>query len=256
MARTKNELADDRQLIISPDTGRAPLGLALWLGCAASILLVLLSWAGLAALFAWQGWPFTAWPFVTGPLVLWLALLIAPAFLKTRAGALGMLDAIVRTAEAYLQRAGWSIDLNKDGAIGHVQPVQQATQDVRPIIMTAGPNVKMIPDQAADHVGGADGLPLYEQLGPSERLKVWHLPNGEKIGEDELTAFVDGIFGQGWNRDTWTGQGMRREVYDGCLALLEQARIIEGRKKGFAGRLNCRNASQARRVLNLPGDPG
>lgn len=265
MAKRDEEFwRDDRQLMVTPGPGFEPAYLVRQLAGCATVLLVVLSWAGVGAVMVWQGWAFVVWPFVAVPAALWVLLLAGPMFMKMRAGALKTLDAVTATAEAYMARAGWVIDLNRDGAIGHIKPVTPAVEDVRPIIYngrglvethTAGPFPSLpagavtLPDAAVNALGADLPAPAPDQV---ERVRMWHLPNGEKIRQDALTEFVDGLFTVGWDRGAWLGRGMTREQYDGCMALLDQARIVTDRKKGFAGRLNVRNAGQARRVLDLP----
>ncbi|MHC4619871.1 MAG: hypothetical protein ACYTEQ_19165 [Planctomycetota bacterium] len=268
MPKTKDELFDDRNLLIKPGDAIEPLSLAWRLGCWASALLVVLSWAGLSAVMVAGLTPWAAWPFVALPATLWTLFIILPAFWKMRKGMVKLLDSIVQTAEAYLSRAGWVVDLNSDGVIGHIQPVSQATTDVRPIIFKGrglieehreSPRALPAPvqdgamaDATINGVGGADGLPLAENE-PPERVKIWHLPNQAKVHEEVLQDFVDGIFTAGLSRGYWVGGGhMEREQYEGSIQLLELSSIISGRKKGHAGKLNVRNAGQVRRVLDLP----
>lgn len=253
---------DDRELMVSPGRAFEPVYLIRAFGCFSSLLLVLLSWVTTAAVMVWQSWPLALWPFLAVPAALWVSLLAVPAFVKMRRGLMTTLDAIVKTSEAYLARAGWSVDINSDGFIGHHVPViQPAIQDVRPIVLNAGDQTRIVrdalpapvlADEATDHVGGADRLPVPEQPEQPERVKVWHLPNGERCHQSDLEQFVDGVFTLGWSRGVWLQKGMRREVYEGCVALLEQGRVITDRKPGFAGRLNCRTPRQARQVLDLP----
>ncbi len=195
-----------------------------------------------------------------------MILLALPMFIKMRAAVLTTLDAVVTTMEAYLARAGWSIDINQDGRIGHATPeIRPPVEEVRPIIYrgralleehTSGrPMVPAgdLPDKAARVIGDENGNQAEEA---PVKVRVWHLPNGEKIHQEQLEAFIEGIFTAGWSRDTWLGQGMAREQYDGAMQLLEDGQIITDRKKGYAGRLNVRNARQARAVLDLPAESG
>lgn len=231
-------------------------------GCYATVLLVVISEAATGAVMLWQGWPFTLWPFAVVPAVLWCGFLAIPLFIKFRSASFNILDAIIQTAEAYMARAGYVIDLNRDGTIGHHTPeVKPVIEDHRPIIMrgrVSEPVHKALPastmaDAALDRVGGAGGLAgLETPERPDVKVKVWHLPNKEKCEQGTLELFVDGVFTYGWARDTWLNKGMRREVYEGAIMLLEEAEILVDRKKGFAGRLSVKNSRQARAVLDLP----
>lgn len=260
----KNEFqnVDDRQLFVSPGPGYEPARLVRQFGCAASMLLVALSWLSVGALMLWQGWPFALWPFGAVPAALWVVLLAGPMFVKFRRGALTTLDAVCRTSEAYLARAGYVVDLNQDVSIGHQSPeIRPAIEEHRPIVMRGrvsepvhqSPRLPapVMADQAVRVVGDLpDEEPEPER--PDVKIRVWHLPNKERIEQTELEQFVDGVFVYGWSRDAWLKKGMRREVFEGAIGLLEEAEILTDRKKGFAGRLSVRSPRQARAVLDLP----
>ena len=81
---------------------------------------------------------------------------------------------------------------------------------------------------------------------------LWELPNGIKCPIEILEYFLEQIFIRGWNRSAWVPQELDRDTYDGLIAQIEQARILEGRKGGFKGKLAIRNANQARMILGLP----
>lgn len=257
---------DDRQLMHRPGPTADPVYLVRSLGCYASVLLLVLSWVGTVAVIAWQGWRLTWVPFVVIPAVAWVGLLALPMFIKFRAGALTTLDAMVKTSEAYLARAGWSVDINSDGRIGHHVPVvQPPVEEYRPLIVNGRVRdevhkslpAPVYPDAAKDHVGGGDRLdPAPDRGGDPDQVKVkiWHLPNRERIEQGELEQFIDGAFVKGLARGQWVGPGrlMTRPQYDGCMALLQEAKLIDGRQSGHPGRLTVRTAQQARRVLDLP----
>lgn len=265
MGKNEFQNVDDRQLFISPGPGYEPAQLIRQFGCYATMLLVALSWLMVAAVMLWQGWPFALWPFGAVPAVAWVVLLAIPLFAKFRRGALTTADAVVRTAEAYAARAGYVVDLNRDGVIGHNAPeVRPPIEEHRPLIVRGrvtdethqSPRlpVPAMADVATDHVGGVSGLDADPEPPerPDVKIKVWHLPNKERIEQGQLEQFVDGVFVHGWGRELWLKRGMRREVYEGGIMLLEEADILVDRKKGFAGRLSVRNARQARAVLDLP----
>ena len=101
-----------------------PIVMAAKLGCYASIMIVFISWLVLFGTMA-AGWiEWAAWPYVVLPIGVWLGLLGLPILWKLRKGSLMILSAIVKTAEAWLARAGYSVDLNKDGYYGHVREMQ------------------------------------------------------------------------------------------------------------------------------------
>jgi len=237
---------DDRKLMIEPAGADAPLRAALRLGCLASVMLAVLTDLGLFALMVAGELPWLFWPYLAAPAALWVLLLGIPVFFKSRHGALAILEALVMTAEAYLARAGYVIDLNRDGAIGHVKLEIRPPQvtEVRPILLNA-PGARIMP------LDVGPGEPIEEEDAIPER-KIWHCPGDIRVDQETLETFVDGIFKRGLSRGRWVGEDLERETYDGLVALLENARLIEGRKPGHSGKLTVRSASQARAVLGLP----
>jgi hypothetical protein len=235
---------DDRKLMIEPAGADAPLRAALRLGCLASVMLAVLTNLGLFALMVAGELPWLFWPYLAAPAGLWVILLGIPVFFKSHRGTMAILDALVMTAEAYLARAGYVVDLNKDGAIGHVKPEIRPPQvtEVRPILLNA-PGARVMP------LDVGPGEPIEEEI--PER-KIWHCPGNVKVDQETLENFVDGIFERGLSRGRWVGPDLERETYDGMVALLENARLVEGRKPGHSGKLTVRRASQARAVLGLP----
>lgn len=234
-----------------------PLALAWRLGCIASVLTVVVSWLVLIGLGS-TGWvDLSFWYFVTLPIGAWLVLLAVPILLKTRRGALRIFDAIATTAEAYLSRAGYSIDLNNDSYIGHVQPIQiepPQTQVITPMVLSGPQGVKLlardataIPD-VANQPAEPDPAPA-----PPITRRVWDLPGGIKCPQETVETFVERIFIIGWGRGEWVGPGkpLERDVYDALINLLVQAQIIEGRKAGHAGKLTIDDPATAKRILNL-----
>jgi len=240
----------DLDAMLWPGVDQNPVGLMVKLGCMASALLLVISWVALViamggGIIEWAGWPFVALP-----LFLWLVLLALPAFLSARRGALAVLDAIAKTAEAWLARAGYSVDLNGDGHIGHkkieIEPVRDKVS--RPIRWNNGDGTRLL----------ASDVPTQSPPGPGPAAapitrRLWELPNGARCPVETVCRFVDGIFIRGWSRETWVPKRMGRETYEGLITLLEAGNILEGRKAGYAGRLTVATAGEARRVLGLPG---
>jgi hypothetical protein len=260
---------DDRELLMSPGRGVELVYFIRQFGCYASGLLVVIAWLLTAAVIAWQGWRVALWPFFAVPAISWVLVLGLPVFVRMWLALMALLDAIVQTAEAYAARAGWSIDINNDGVVGHRQPeIYPPVVEHRPIIVRGrvaeehrALTAASYGDQARRAVGSGDVPGMESAEREPVRVKVWHLPNGERIREDDLLRFVDGIFIKGWSRETWVGERdgqLLREVYEGVIQLLEQAEIVDGRKKGFAGRLTVSAAWQVRDILDLPapGEPG
>lgn len=243
----------DAELMPSFDF-HSPVSLAARLGCLATLLIVVISWVALLGVMAAGLVTWTAWLFVALPIVLWLALLALPAFWSLRRGSLTILGAISKTAEAYLARAGYSIDLNNDGYIGHVQPVALNPPDIqvtRPIPWRTGEELKMLANEA-QAIGDLEPAETEAPAPPPIRRRLWELPNGSKVEESLLKEFIDGIFTRGWSRSAWVDVGkLTREEHDGLIALIEQGGILTDRKKGFAGKLSVNTPGQAHRVLNL-----
>lgn len=238
-----------------------PFGLALRLGCLASLLIAIIAWLALFGTMV-AGWlPWAFWPYVAGPIAGWVILLGGPALWKARRGALTTLDALATTAEAWLARAGYSIDLNNDGYIGHVQPVQiepPQTTTVTPAVWSGPGGTKLLANQApaipaiADQAGELAAAP-----GHSISRRLWDLPGGVKCPEETVREFVERIFVIGWGRGEWVGPGkpLERDVYDALMNLLSQAQLIEGRKAGHAGKLTVGDPQSALQVLGLIARP-
>lgn len=239
-----------------------PMGVFWAMGCLSSALVVVSVWLGLLAAMA-GGWLAVSWPpFVVGPVVGWLALLGLPALYASRRAALAILNAIAATAEAWLARAGFSIDLNGDGYTGWqntAAPVIEPPAEVRPLIVSqAAQGVRLLASDAPA------GLPVPETLDteqptapPPPRPKVWTMPNGAKVPEATICAFVDGIFTKGTSRAAWVGKGkpLDRETHEALLGLLERVGLLVDRKQGNAGRLTVHTAAAARALLKLPPAP-
>jgi hypothetical protein len=230
-----------------------PLGLALQLSVLATVLIVFMSWLSLFGLMIIGLVEWAAWPFIAVPIAGWMSLLGLPAFLKARRGALATLDALATTAEAWLARAGYSIDLNSDGYIGAVQApmIDPVKTEVHTPMVYAGPGgVKLLALDAPTIPPVAD-QPAEEDTPPTRVL--WDLPGGVRCPVETVRNFVERIFIVGWGRGEWVGAGkpLDRETYDALLNLLSQAQIIEGRKAGHAGRLTIDDPQTALKVLNL-----
>jgi len=236
----------DLDAALWPGVDQNPVGLMVKLGCMASGLLLVISWVILVIAMGGGVIEWAGWPFVALPLFLWLVLLAGPAFFSARRGALAVLDAIAATAEAWLARAGYSIDINGDGRIGHeeieIEPVK--TEVSRPIRWNNGDGTRLL----------ASDVPTQADPGPAAPLtrRLWELPNGARCPVETVCQFVDGIFIRGWSRETWVPKRIDRDTYEGLITLLEAGNILEGRKAGYAGRLTLANSGEARRVLGLP----
>lgn len=236
-----------------------PLGLALRLGCAATALITVIAWLGLFGLMfsGLIGW--RLWPYVVAPIAGWVVLLGLPALKKTRKGALTILDALATTAEAWLARAGYSIDLNSDGYIGHIQPVQiepPQTQTITPAIYNSAQGTRLLAHEAQAIPDVAEQPAEAEALTPTVAplvRKLWNLPGNVKCPQETVETFVERIFIVGWGRGEWVGPGkpLERETYDALMNLLAQCGIIEGRKAGHAGKLVVEDSATAKRVLGL-----
>ena len=254
MAKETAHNALDAELM---ETGQSAFSLAVYMGCLASVLVFVITWLALVALMAadvidWQGWLYVA-----APISAWVLLLAGPAMVKARRGALATLDAITGTAEAYLARAGWSIDLNNDSYVGYFRPQLNPVevQEHTPRLYTVNGEAKLLAQQAAlikeaEQVA-AEETPE-EQEPPRLVRHVWALPNGTKVEQSQLEDFSDRLSTTGWARKDWVKAGkLDREQYDGLMMLMDTAGIIEGRKKGNAGTLVIKRAADRRRVLGL-----
>lgn len=249
MSNNKLVKHSDLDALLWPGVDQNPVGLMVKLGCLASGLLAVISWVVLIIGMGGGVIEWAFWPFVGLPLFLWLLLLAGPAFLSARRGALAVLDAIAATAEAWLARAGYSVDLNGDGRIGYeeieIEPVK--TEVSRPITWNNGEGTRLLASDAPT----APGPEIQRPAVVTRRL--WELPNGTRCPVETVCRFVDGIFIRGWSRETWVPKRLDRETYEGLITLLEAGNILEGRKAGYAGRLTVADPGEGRRVLGLPG---
>lgn len=237
-----------------------PFGLALRLGCLATGLIAIIAWLALFGAMVAGLLPWAAWPYIAGPIAGWVALLGLPALLKARRGALATLDALATTAEAWLARAGYSIDLNNDGYIGHVSTAQiepVKTEVVTPAVWSSPGGVKLLAKDVPAIPAIAQQQATAPEPSPLPARRLWELPGGIKAPEETIREFVERIFIIGWGRGEWVGAGkpLEREVYDALLNLLVQAQIIEGRKAGHAGKLTVDDPQTALQVLGLIARP-
>lgn len=231
-----------------------PFGLFWRLGCVASVMVIVVTWLALIAVGI-TGWvDMAAWHFITLPILAWLLAFAVPVLLKSRRGALGILDAIIMTCEAWAARAGWAIDINNDGRVGHYQPVIQPpiTEEHRAIPYRVNGEAKLL----AHQVQAGPGVDEIQPEAPPAPLTrhIWTLPNGAKVEQALLEDFSDRLSIAGLGRAEWVGRGkpLERVEYEGLMTLLEQGGIVEGRKSGYAGKLVIKRADQRRRVLGLP----
>jgi len=246
-----------------PGLNLNPFGLFWRLGCLASVMVVVVTWLTLIAVDI-TGWvDIRFWHYMTAPIAAWLVLLAGPVLHKSRRGALAILDAVVMTAEAWLARAGYSVDLNNDNYIGHFQPVQiepPQTQVITPAIWSGPGGTKLLAQEEAA-IPDLSAIAEMPQPGPMASTghsvvtrRLWNLPGNVKCPQETVENFVERIFLIGWSRETWVGSGsgkLEREVYDALLNLLTQAQIVEGRKAGTAGKLAVSDPATAKRILGL-----
>lgn len=240
----------DSQLLDLPE----PIALFWNLAGLATLLIIISTWLALAAAMV-AGWlDFQLALFCTIPIGVWLGLLAAPALYHARRGAVAILNALATTAEAWLYRAGYSIDLNRDGNIGYtptnitVEPPEVA----RPILIRPSEAYQLMPNEAPNSLGVQ---PAPEQQ-PQRRPRLWQLPDGQRIPTETIIKFVEGVFIRGLNRDTWVGRGkaLDRKQYDALIKLLEQVGVLVDRKPGTPGRLAVEGSTEAKKRLNLPLD--
>ena len=216
-----------------------PMALFWHLAALSTGLIVVVTWLALVGAMAagWLGW--SGWLFITAPIVAWLLLLGLPVLWHTRRGAVAIVAMLAKTAEAWLARAGYSIDLNRDGYIGwqEAQPLPiDPPERVRPLLVStvAPQGVKLL---ASDSPNPFDG-PASDPAPTPARPKLWTLPNGATLPQSAIEQFIDGIFVRGWSRSAWVGSGkaLEREQYEGLISLLEQTGILVDRRPGAAAR--------------------
>jgi hypothetical protein len=240
-----------------PAIDNNPMSLFVKLGCLATVILAVSTWLVLLGMMVAEWIEWQAWPYVVVPIGLWLALLAVPLFFSARRGTLAIINAIAMTAEAWLARAGYSIDLNNDYFIGHIQPVQvEPPRELisEPTIWRKGAEVKLLTQETPTAIK----VPEEEQAesAPRETIerRLWRCPNGYKVPVKTLEFFVDQVFDghSGWSRGEWVPDVIEREDYDAIILQLEQAKLLEGRKPRHSGKKTVEKARQARMVLGLP----
>jgi predicted DNA-binding transcriptional regulator len=230
----------------------------------ATIGFILIAWLVLFGLMAGRLIDWQFWPFVWLPIAIWLVALGIPATWKTRDIALGILDSLAKTIEAWLSRAGYSVDLNQDGYIGYVNPqeiIPEPIEEVRPILVNGMPRLLSQQQESIRPIAETATEPEPETR-LQVRRRIWELPKLDrlssplKVPQETLEDFLEGIFARGWARKEWVGKGqsLDRDTYDSLIALIEQARILIDRKPGSAGRLSINRVSRARIILGLPGN--
>lgn len=251
MNRQQKHSDIDSELLPMPD----PMQTFWTMGCLASGLSVVSSWLVLVGLMAAGALPWLAWPYVALPITIWLVLLALPAFWISRRAGLAILEAIATTAEAWLARAGYSIDLNGDGYIGRQTNSVTITPPamVRPLIVSSAAQGLRLLASDSPAAFDAPGLGQVVATPAPPPPKQWELPNGATVPESTLEKFIKGIFIKGLARGVWAGPDllMERDQYEGCMALLESAGLLTGRRSGYSGRLTLDTAQQVREVLGL-----
>jgi hypothetical protein len=236
----------------------SPMALFWQLAALSTGLIVVIVWLALIGAMAagWLAW--SGWLFITAPIAVWLCVLALPVLYHAQRGAVAIVAMLAKTAEAWLARAGYSIDLNRDGYIGwqEAQPLPIAPPErVRPLLVKsyAVQGVQLL---ASDTPNPFDG-PASDPAPTPARPKLWTLPNGATLPQSAIEQFIDGIFVRGWSRSSWVGRGkaLEREQYEGLISLLEQTGILVDRKAGAAGRLAIHTAAAARSMLRLSPAP-
>lgn len=261
---TKSRLPSQREIdseLLS--FGANPMNLFWSLARLTTLLIILISWLALFGAMSAGVTPWAIWPYIALPIGLWVALLALPALFLARRGALAILDALAQTAEAWLARAGYSMDLNNDGYIGRVTPQTiSPVEEVRPILVQG--SAQLLAQQAQTIPAIAEGVKPTEEE-PEARLqirrRVWELPKLDrlpaplKVPQETIEEFIEGVFVGGVGRGYWVdGKKLDRDTYDSLVLLLEQTKLLDGRKPGSAGKITVKNARQARLVLGIPAD--
>lgn len=191
--------------------------------------------------------------FCTAPVAVWLVVLALPVLFHARRGAVAVVAALASTAEAWLARAGYSIDLNNDGYIGWREAKAvplRSTETIRPVLVNsvAQQGVKMLASNQNTPFNGPT------EAAPADDYQLWILPNGMKVPQGTVEQFVDGVFVRGLSRGLWVGPSLplERDQYDGLIELLASTGLLVDRKAGTTGRLAVHTPEAARAHLKLP----
>jgi len=241
----------DEQLLISPSSVPSLWVFVSRMGCLSSALMAVISDLVLFGLMLADKMRWAFWPYVVVPIGLWIVFMGLPVAYKSREVVMITLDAYVETARAWWVRAQRA----QAEQVSVVRPALSPpkTEEIRVLPLRAGANTRVMPlDVPVVKRMSTQAPEVAEDVDvPGRRL--WHCPGGVKVRQESLEEFVDGMFGaKGLSREQWVPGSMDRETYDGIVALLEQAQLVEGRKPGHSGKLTVRSSRQARMVLGLP----
>jgi hypothetical protein len=234
-----------------------PMGLFWVVTLAGALFIVLSAWVGLIGLWA-AGWiAFNGWHYIWVPMLSLSGILLVPTAIMLSKISWSILNMMAMTVEAWAARAGYSIDINRDGHIGYYEVAPPLIEEVpTPVTWNSPQGTKLLAkdtpvaiarpsafDQAEEE---PDDTPVKRRviaLGkPGKRVMV----PAETI-EEVVVEMIEA--GEVLPRGHWVPKRLEREVFDEIIALLCRGKLIVGRKRGFKGNLAVTDIDRARLVL-------
>jgi hypothetical protein len=233
-----------------------PMGLFWTVTLAAALFIVLSAWVGLIGLYAAGLLSFNIWHYVWVPLLALAGVLLVPTALMLSKISWSILNMMAMTVEAWAARAGFSIDINRDGHIGYYEVLPPPAPELRePIAWNTQRGTRLLAkdtpaivrpsafDQAEEE---PDDTPIKRRLialGKRGKRVMVPAETIEQVAVEMIEA------GKVLPRGHWVPKRLEREVFDEIIKLLERGKIIIDRKKGFVGKLAVTDIDHARLVL-------
>jgi hypothetical protein len=208
---------------------------------AATLFIVLSVWVALIGLMA-AGWlAFNGWLFVWVPTLALAGVLLIPTALMLSKISWAILNMMAMTVEAWAARAGFSIDINRDGYIGYYDVAPPRIETIEPIAWNSPAGTKLLAKDAPDAIGvDPSTFPPAEEVDntPTKRRLVV-LPNGVRVPAETIREVVKQMYEKRrvLGRGYWVPKHLDRETFDGVMRLLSQARVVVRRGQGHAGKL-------------------
>jgi hypothetical protein len=234
-----------------------PMGLFWTVTLAGALFIILSAWGALVGLWA-AGWiAFNGWHYLWLPMLALAGFLLIPTAFMLSKISWSILNMMAMTVEAWAARAGYSIDINRDGHIGYYEVGPPLIEEVAPPVTWNSPQGTKLLAKDADNVIGAasadlDPAEVVDDTPPRRRLIALGKPGKEVMVpaetiEQVMVEIVEA--GKVLGRKNWVPKRLERDVFDGIMALLVRGRIITGRGKGSAGKLAVTDLNHARRIL-------
>jgi hypothetical protein len=225
-----------------------PMGLFWTVTLAAALFIVLSAWVGLVGLAA-AGWlDFNIWHYIWVPMLGLSGVLFIPTALMLSKISWSILNMMAMTVEAWAARAGFSIDINRDGYIGYYDMAPPPRiETIEPIAWNTAGGTKLLAKDAPSAIEvDPAAFPQAEDDTPAHRRLIM-LPNGVRVPAETIREVVVKLCeaGKVLGRNYWVPKHLDRETFDGVMTLLSRARIVVGRGQGHAGKLAIKDCDRA-----------